>query len=858
MFHTDNDNEGTPGYTGCRLLHVVEGGDYGWRLREGARCCAPDFDRSTWNGGRPGRLGWVAETGRGAPAGLAVLNSAAFPPSTRNLLVYPDVFRKLVRAYQLKPSGTTYTVDREFELISSSDPLFRPDDAEVGPDGALYVLDWRTDSGGAGQLSGNGKTGRIYRLTWGGTPEEPARPTLPPDRFVKLRKATTAALGKALGSSDPQVRGVATLELIRRRPPPIDLHELLFARETSLAMALQSRLIHTALGVDLPISLWMPKRIDVNNIQDVNRAIWIQKRLELIDIARNARPDDAEKAANLLWASGIVMRGVLDHPQQKRSYALALGHFSGLRRKTEGEVIDSSRFITDVSTALNQLHQADFPALLKGSGDNRARQSRAVSTDLIADRLLVMATDNLSGDPFLRDAFTRGLERIGPAGVEAVVQAVAGKDQDRKNAALFILQGWRGLDGLSALLSEATSAGTIPPDARAGLFKALRELGPAVPPEPIARWLATTKAEPGPRIEAIKVLTAMGPRAMLAVSPIVPGLLADEDGSLRAAALRLASVARSPESKAALVDLIGRADRPAEERRLAVSAVRGYDDKSLVTTFTNALPTASEPALKGELLRALMALDLAKGTEAATALLNDPTRETRAEAIAALGSKLESALTVVRLYNAGKLPRDDFPRVLEAARSHKSPELSLLVAELLKSRLLNAPDLEETKQLEDQVRRLGNPGRGKAVYLDASKGNCASCHRMEGTGGAVGPDLTKVWETLSFARRAESILAPSKEIKEGYATFKVAAKDGRVATGLLLADTPEGVALRDAQGREVRIPASDVEEKGFDKLSLMPEGVVANLSFAELADLLAFLGDRPAQESLRPASPAKP
>ena len=64
MFHTDNDNEGAPGFTGCRLIHVVEGGDYGWRLREGARCCQPDFDRATWNGGRPGRLGWIAETGR--------------------------------------------------------------------------------------------------------------------------------------------------------------------------------------------------------------------------------------------------------------------------------------------------------------------------------------------------------------------------------------------------------------------------------------------------------------------------------------------------------------------------------------------------------------------------------------------------------------------------------------------------------------------------------------------------------------------------------------------------------------------------------------------------------------------------
>ena len=225
MFHTDNDNEGSPGFTGCRLLHVVEGGDYGWRLREGARCCQPDFDRATWNGGRPGRLGSMAETGRGAPAGLCVLNSAAFPPSTRNLLIYPDVFRKLVRAYTVKPVGATFTVDKEYELLASDEGLFRPTDAEIGPDGALYVLDWRTDSGGAGALQGNGKTGRIYRMTWSGTESEPARATLPRERLAKIIKGSFGDLGAALGSGDYATRRLAGLELIRRKPSLKEFNE---------------------------------------------------------------------------------------------------------------------------------------------------------------------------------------------------------------------------------------------------------------------------------------------------------------------------------------------------------------------------------------------------------------------------------------------------------------------------------------------------------------------------------------------------------------------------------------------------------------------------------------------------------
>ena len=43
LFHADNDNEDGSKFMGCRLMHVAEGSDFGWRLRHGARCCRPDL-----------------------------------------------------------------------------------------------------------------------------------------------------------------------------------------------------------------------------------------------------------------------------------------------------------------------------------------------------------------------------------------------------------------------------------------------------------------------------------------------------------------------------------------------------------------------------------------------------------------------------------------------------------------------------------------------------------------------------------------------------------------------------------------------------------------------------------------------
>jgi putative membrane-bound dehydrogenase-like protein len=194
MFHADNDNEDGSKFTGCRLMHVAEAADFGWRLRIGARCCAPDSARGAVHGELPGKVPSMLKTGRGSPAGLLIYNDTRFPEKYRGLLLYPDVFRKVIRAYEVQPRGSTFAVVREFEFLKSDDPLFRPCQMVLGPDGAMYVVDWRTDSGGAGKLWGDGKHGRIYRITWAGTKDEPALPPRPMDSWAGFARMSDADL----------------------------------------------------------------------------------------------------------------------------------------------------------------------------------------------------------------------------------------------------------------------------------------------------------------------------------------------------------------------------------------------------------------------------------------------------------------------------------------------------------------------------------------------------------------------------------------------------------------------------------------------------------------------------------------
>ena len=214
-FHVDNDNEDGSKFQGVRLINPVEEGDYGWRLAPGAACCQPDFDRGAVDGELPGKLPIIAKTGRGAPAGLLIYNGVAFPEKYRDLSIYPDVFRKLVRGYRVKPGGGSYELVETVPLMTADDDWFRPCQTVAGPDGAIYVLDWRSNSGGAGRLWGDQKFGRLYKLTWNGDAQTPALP-LKPNNWNRVTQGADLDLMTMISGADQGEARRALREYVSR------------------------------------------------------------------------------------------------------------------------------------------------------------------------------------------------------------------------------------------------------------------------------------------------------------------------------------------------------------------------------------------------------------------------------------------------------------------------------------------------------------------------------------------------------------------------------------------------------------------------------------------------------------------
>jgi putative heme-binding domain-containing protein len=155
----DSDMEwdlGLPWYRAVRTVHVVPGGEYGWRSGSGP-----------WPQEYPDNLPPISNVGRGSPTGVAVYQGDRFPAEYRDAFFQADWSRGRILVGFLSRAGATFT-ERSTEFLLGT-PL-NVTDLEVGPDGALYFA-----------KGGRGTEGGIYRVSYAGeaTTIASAAPRLP-------------------------------------------------------------------------------------------------------------------------------------------------------------------------------------------------------------------------------------------------------------------------------------------------------------------------------------------------------------------------------------------------------------------------------------------------------------------------------------------------------------------------------------------------------------------------------------------------------------------------------------------------------------------------------------------------------
>ena len=153
---------------------------------------------------------------------------------------------------------------------------------------------------------------------------------------------------------------------------------------------------------------------------------------------------------------------------------------------------------------------------------------------------------------------------------------------------------------------------------------------------------------------------------------------------------------------------------------------------------------------------------------------------------------------------------------------------------------------QTTQQAEQEIERLKNAmDDHRLAAADRSQGRvlfnrlCSNCHRLYGEGAKVGPDLTGAGRS-NLDYLVSNIIAPSAVVDKDFRMTVIATDDGRTLSGLVLDESPSAIEMQTAT-EKVTVPASEVLQSKQTDLSPMPEGLFANLSDDQIADLLAYL-----------------
>ena len=155
------------------------------------------------------------------------------------------------------------------------------------------------------------------------------------------------------------------------------------------------------------------------------------------------------------------------------------------------------------------------------------------------------------------------------------------------------------------------------------------------------------------------------------------------------------------------------------------------------------------------------------------------------------------------------------------------------------------PPPEVTEYERFALTHDGDPRRGQQLFFNVNGVACLRCHAVAGEGGTVGPDLTTIGSQFGRAALIESILYPSKVVREGYQQYTIGLVDEESITGALRAESADSLTIVDADGGTHELKKTRIKERRASALSLMPEGLYATLTLNQFADLIAYV------ESLR-------
>jgi putative membrane-bound dehydrogenase-like protein len=286
------------------------------------------------------------------------------------------------------------------------------------------------------------------------------------------------------------------------------------------------------------------------------------------------------------------------------------------------------------------------------------------------------------------------------------------------------------------------------------------------------------------------------------------------------------------------------------------SSLDRHDRLQAVPILAHAPWNKAEPVLRHLLeeqadqdlrLAAVRALAAHPQKEVATLLLESwagYTPAVRREVLEALFQRGERLVLLLEQIESGKIQASELdPMRIRQLLDNRQADIRQRARKVLQKEL---PEERQRvlRRYQSALTKKGDLERGREVF----RKNCATCHRIAGMGILVGPDISDT-RTKTAEQLLNDILNPNAAIDNNYVNYLVTTRNGKVLSGIIVAETASSVTLRRAENQTDTVLRGDIEEIRSTGQSLMPEGLEKTITLEEMGDLLTFLKNWRYQET---------
>lgn len=719
--------------------------------------------------------------------------------------------RSGINAFTLEPKGAG------FEMTTDQN-IFRGVQAtglDVGPDGALYMSDW-VEGWGI-----NGK-GRIWTLDATEGVDSDQRAQTQALLQADFTGKSTAELREHLSHPDMRVRQRAQLNLATRKEEST-LLEVATGSEHQLArihaiwgLGQLTRADQTRAAALLPLLSDTDPEIRAQVAKVLGDVAYAEARSDLIPLlsddsararffatqalGRIGNPDDMPELVKMLEANAD------EDVYLRHGGAIALARMGDEAALGELESHTSEAVRVAAVVALKRLRSAELIRFLDDESEYVVTNAaRGISDDRFVEEAMpalakLLETTAFTNEPLLRRAINANL--------------YAGGDESVARLLGFAQRS----DISGALRAEAIDTLATWPDSSqfdrvTGRVRGVINHPLAQAADPLSAQAVNLLKDSSADVRA----STVGALAALSIKDATPALVEalhdDVSAQVRAAALQ------------ALFDL--------EYEQMGQAALTATNDRdsdvrmaALALLPKLGLPT-DEVVEMHRLLLVNGSVEEQQAAYRSLANVNDPS------AHALLGDSLQA------------LRNDELPGAvqLDVIEAIKATENQSLLAEL------EAYEANKNRNQPMQVYREalegGDAEEGMKLFRYSNQAQCMRCHMIGHRGARVGPELTRIGETLTRTQLLEALVDPGARVPPGHGRVSVTLKDGETVSGFFEAETDDSMTIVDGDNT-VEVARSDVVKTEYSGSGMPPMGML--LDRGQIRDIVAYLATLPTEE----------